>query len=124
MSHVLADSQQHSFFADGLFIGASRQQMMPTGFVLMNQRQIENRSRECWSDMNCLIGSDAVRNDRGLYAELSLCVVSRDRVAGIEVRVWQQFRTRNHAVLLLRRTFDIGDLDVEILFHSELNSVD
>src|SRR5580704_9042348 len=122
MRHVFADSQQDGFFAYGLFISASCQQAVAALLVLTNQGQIENGSRECWSDMDGLIWTYVVRDDRGLYPELGLCVVSRDRVAGIKARMWEKLRARNQTILLFSRGFDIGDLDVEILFERQINS--
>jgi len=45
-----------------------------------------------------------------------------DTFIRLEARVREQFRARNHAVLLPRCGFDIGYLDVEILFQGEINS--
>src|SRR5580704_17042854 len=89
MSHVFADSQQHSFFVNRLLISTACQQAVSARLVLANQRQIKDRSRECWSDVNCLIGSDAVRDlgKRNLNTNLSPQVVAIVTFVRLEARV-------------------------------------
>src|SRR5258708_37139137 len=96
---------------------------MPAALVLAKQSEIGKRSPKSWSDVNCLIGSDAVRDlgKRNLNTDLSLQVVAIDTFIRLKSRMRQQFRARNHAVLMSRRGIDIGYLDVEILFQGEIN---